>query len=147
MFTSILFAAGIATPLAAAPETPDALGEAFCAAVIAEDASALGQLYTEDADSYGPAGDVVKGRTAIEESWTPFFESFDNLTCALNKAGESKNKKNHTAWGLWTMTGTPPGGGDAIVMNGRYMDISVKMDDGWRYRADHASMRAAAAPE
>ena len=94
VFTSILLAAGISTPLAAAPETPDDLGEAFCAAVAAEDSSALGELYTDDADSYGPAGDIVKGRDAIEASWAPFFESFDNLTCTLDKAGEAKNKKN-----------------------------------------------------
>ncbi len=140
--TTILAFAAV-TPLAAAPETPDALGNAFCAAVVAEDVSALSDLYTEDADSYGPGGDAVKGHAAIEASWAPFFDSFDDMTCVLNKAGEQKNKKNHTAWGLWTITGTPAGGGDTVVMKGRYMDVSVKMDDGWRYRADHASMSAA----
>jgi hypothetical protein len=29
-------------------------------------------------------------------------------------------------------------------MTGRFMDISVKTKDGWRYKADHASMTAPA---
>jgi hypothetical protein len=29
-------------------------------------------------------------------------------------------------------------------MKDRYMDLAVKTKDGWRYRADHASMLAAA---
>ncbi|GJL92955.1 YybH family protein [Hyphococcus sp.] len=126
------------------PASPAALAAAFCAGVVAEDAAALADLYTEDADSYGPGGDVVKGREAIAASWAPFFDGFDNITCDLENAGEVNNGKNATVWGLWTMTGTPAGGGDTVTMNGRYMDISVKEGGVWRYRADHASMMAPA---
>ncbi len=135
--------AGAFTTATAGPDSPDALAEAFCAGVIAEDANALGNLYTEDADSYGPGGSIVKGREAIVASWAPFFDGYDNITCEIEKQGEKKNKKNHTAWGLWTMTGTPADGGDAVTMKGRFMDISVKTKEGWLYRADHASMMAA----
>lgn len=120
--------------------TPDALGTAFCAAVIAEDTDALATLYTEDADSYGPGGDVVKGRAAIVASWAPFFDGFDNLTCALNEAGSINNDDNATTWGTWEMVGTPADGGEPVVMKGRYMDAMIKTDMGWQYTADHASM-------
>lgn len=126
------------------PASPEALATAFCAGVVAEDAVALAALYTEDADSYGPGGDVVKGREAIAASWSPFFDGFDDLTCELENAGSVNNGKNATVWGLWTMTATPAGGGDTVTMRGRYMDISVKKDGVWRYRADHASMLAPA---
>jgi uncharacterized protein (TIGR02246 family) len=140
-----LFAAAAAAALVApafAQDTPEALGDAFCAGVVAEDADALALLYTEDADSYGPDGSVAKGRTAIAASWKPFFDGYDGFTCTLDRKGISENKKNATAWGLWTMTATPTGGGETVVWNGRYMDISVKTKEGWRYLADHASMSA-----
>lgn len=133
--------AGLASA-AAAQDSPSALADAFCAAVIAEDKEAISLLYTEDADSYGPGGDIVKGRAAIADSWTPMFDGFDNITCELESHGEEKSGKTATAWGLWTMTATPAGGGDMVTMRGRYMDYSVKTKNGWRYRADHASMSA-----
>lgn len=136
-------AAGFIALPAAAQDTPDALAAAFCAAVAAEDKAALGALYTEDADSYGPDGSVIAGRAAIAESWGSFFDAFDELSCALNEAGHIKSRKNATVWGLWTITGTPAEGGDMVEMNGRYMDVVVKTKDGWRYRADHVSMSAA----
>jgi uncharacterized protein (TIGR02246 family) len=125
-----------------AQETPEALGDAFCAAVAAEDANALAALYTEDADSYSPDGTIQKGRAEIAASWKTFFDGNDGFTCTLDKKGGDGDKKTHTAWGLWTMTATPAAGGEKFTMAGRFMDIAVKTADGWRYKADHASMSA-----
>lgn len=146
---SMLFAAaGFAALLspAFAQDSADALADAFCATVVAEDSAALAALYTEDADSYGPDGTVQKGREAIAASWQAFFDGYDGFTCTLDRKGEQDNGKTHTAWGLWTLTSTPATGGEKVTMNGRYMDISVKTKEGWRYKADHASMLAPAAP-
>ncbi len=74
------------------------------------------------------------------DSWAPFMAAFDDMTCALDKAGLVTSGKNATAWGLWTITGAPAEGGDTVEMKGRYMDFAVKTKEGWRYRADHASM-------
>ena len=131
---------------AAAQESPEALAAAFCAAVIDEDIEALAALYTDDADSYGPGGDVAKGRDAIAAGWTPFFDVFEELTCELTEAGALIEDDMAAVWGLWVMTGAPTGGGDTIVMEGRYTDVLVKKNDGWRYRVDHASMAAPATP-
>jgi len=135
--------------LAAAPayaqESPDALADAFVAAVIAEDSAALANLYTDDADSYDPSGFVQKGRDEIAASWQLFFDAYDGFSASLNRKGEyAPDKKSHTAWGLWTMTATPTGGGEEVVWNGRYLDLSVKTEEGWKYRVDHASMLAPA---
>lgn len=149
---SMLFAAASFAALASpafAQDSADALAEAFCASVVAEDSAALAALYTEDADSYDPNGTVQKGREAIAASWQAFFDGYDGFACTLDKKGGQDNGKNYTAWGLWTLTATPVSasagaGGEKVTMNGRYMDISVKTKDGWRYRADHASMLAPA---
>ena len=39
----------------------------------------------------------------------------------------------------WTMTIVPKDGGEAITMEGRYMDMAKKIDGKWRYVVDHAS--------
>lgn len=140
-----------ALALAAAPafaqESPDALADAFVAAVVAEDADALANLYTEDADSYDPSGAVQKGRAEIAATWRQFFDSYDGFTASLDRKGRhAPDKKSHAAWGLWTMAATPVGGGEPVTWNGRYLDVSVKTRDGWKYIVDHASMLAPAAP-
>lgn len=128
-----------------AQESPEALADAFAAAVIAEDADALAALYTEDADSYDPSGAVQKGRAEIAASWNQFFNAYDGFSATLDRKGEHKlDKKSHAAWGLWTMTATPVGGGDPVNFSGRYLDVSVKTKDGWKYIVDHASMLAPA---
>lgn len=127
-----------------AQETPEALADAFVAAVVAEDADALAALYTEDADSYDPSGYVQKGRVEIAASWKQFFDAYDGFSAALDRKGaHAPDKKSHAAWGLWTMSAIPVGGGDGVTWNGRYLDLSVKTKDGWRYIVDHASMMAA----
>lgn len=129
-----------ATP-AFAQDSPEALADAFVAAIVAEDADALAALYTEDADSYDPSGTVQKGRAEIAATWNQFFNAYDGFTAALDRKGEHKlDKKSHAAWGLWTMTATPVAGGEPETFNGRFLDVSVKTKDGWRYIVDHASM-------
>lgn len=135
--------------LAAAPafaqQSPDALADAFIAAVVAEDAAALSALYTEDADSYDPSGYVQKGRDEIAASWQLFFDAYDGFAASLSRKGAyDLDKNSHAAWGLWAMSATPTGGGEEVVWNGRYLDLSIKTADGWRYRVDHASMMAPA---
>lgn len=145
--TTLALAAGVSLAPAFAQESPDALADAFVAAVVAEDASALAGLYTEDADSYDPSGSVQKGRTEIAATWQQFFDGFDGFTAALDRKGElAASKKSHAAWGLWTMSATPVGGGEPVTWNGRFLDVSVKTKDGWKYLVDHASMLAPAAP-
>lgn len=139
---------GLAATPAFAQESPQALADAFAAAIVAEDADGLAALYTEDADSYDPSGRVQKGRAEIAATWNEFFNAFDGFTASLNRTGEhGLDKKSHAAWGLWTMSATPVSGGEPVTWNGRYLDVSVKTKDGWKYIVDHASMLAPAARE
>ena len=131
-----------------AQESPKALQDAFVAAVVAEDAGALAALYTEDADSYDPSGAVQKGRGEIAATWQGFFDAFDGFSAALMQKGEHHmSKSSHAAWGLWTMAATAPGAAEETVWNGRFLDVSVKTPEGWRYIVDHASMLAPAPVE
>jgi ketosteroid isomerase-like protein len=130
---------------AVAQESPKELQEAFIAAVVAEDADALAALYTEDADSYDPSGAVQKGRGEIAATWQAFFDAYDGFSAALMQKGEHNlSKTSHAAWGLWTMAATVPGAPEETVWNGRFLDVSVKTPEGWRYIVDHASMLVSA---
>ncbi len=146
IFLPALAAITVAAAPAFAQDTPQALQDAFVTGVNAEDANAISTLYTEDAYSYGPDGSVSYGRAAIAEGWAALFEAFDGLSITLEQQGEMHKGKVAGAWGLWTMSATPVGGGDMVVWRGRYTDISKKTSDGWRYMADHASPVAADQP-
>ena len=56
---TLAFAASLFAAPALAQESAKALQDAFAAAIVAEDAEALGALYTDDALSYGPDGGVA----------------------------------------------------------------------------------------
>ena len=74
---------------AQAQDTPEALQRAFVAAVEAEDATALGNLFTADADSYSPGTHHVRGREAIAADWQGFFDAFDNISLTLDMHGSA----------------------------------------------------------
>lgn len=140
-FLAVAAAAALIAP-ALAQDTPKALQEAFTAAIVAENAETLANLYTEDADSYDPSGAVLKGRPAILANWKAFFDAYDGFTASLDQKGEhAASKSSHAAWGLWTMSAKSAAGAQE-TWNGRFLDVSVKTNDGWRYIADHASMIA-----
>lgn len=141
----VMLALACAAPPAFAQESPKALQDAFVAAIVAEDAEALANLYTEDADSYDPSGAVQKGRLEIAATWQSFFDGYDGFSASLTQKGEhALSKSSHAAWGLWTMAATAPGAAEETMWNGRFLDVSVKTPEGWRYIVDHASMLAPA---
>ncbi|OLF77908.1 hypothetical protein AWH62_04340 [Maricaulis sp. W15] len=122
-----------------AQETPDALLQAFIAAIEAEDSQALAGLYVEDADSYTPSANHARGRAAIAADWQGFFDAFDNIELEIDAHGSAHSGTTHAAWGLWTLSQTPAGGGESFVLTGRFMDVQTQIDGRWYYVADHSS--------
>jgi uncharacterized protein (TIGR02246 family) len=55
--------------------TIEAQNKRFVAAVAKADVTAIGGLYTDDAQALPPNGDVVKGRAAIQQMWKAVFDS------------------------------------------------------------------------
>ncbi len=143
----LIVAAFVASP-AIAQDSPQALLDDFAASIVAEDADAVAALYTDDAFSYDPGGSVSQGPDAIAANWGVFFDGFDGFSITFDQQGEMHEGDVAAAWGLWTMSATPVGGGELVVWKGRFTDVSKKTRDGWRYLADHASMLVTqAAPE
>jgi uncharacterized protein (TIGR02246 family) len=128
------------TPAALAFDTPQALQDAFMAALRAGDADSLAACYTEDAVTFTPDRMIGFGPDAARESWGAFFQQHRVLSAELSEQHMTESGDLAAAWGLYTITAQPVGGGDPLVMQGRYMDVARNFDGRWLYIADHASV-------
>ncbi len=123
-----------------AADGPGEVGEAFIEAFKAEDGAAIGELYADDAVSYALDTMVVRGRDAIQKSWEAFFEQFDVVDLTFSDDHYETCGDLSSAWGTFRVVAVPAGGGDEITMEGRFTDVSKKIDGQWRYIMDHASL-------
>lgn len=130
-----------------ANESPQALQDAFIAAVKANDADAVAACYTNEATNYGIGVMIEKGKDAIRKSWQDFFSANKVLDIALLDGHMEILGEAAVAWGLFRMSIAPVGGGEPVEMRGRYTDVSKKVAGQWLYVFDHASVPAAKSQE
>jgi len=123
-----------------ANDSPEALQEAFMAALRANDAAGLAACYTDDAVNFPVDSLVGTGPASVMASWNGFFSAFKVVEANLSRGHLETHGDTAIAWGLFTLLAEPAGGGDAVEMKGRYMDVSRNVDGKWLYVADHASM-------
>lgn len=121
-------------------DSPQALQDAFLAALRAGDADGLAACYTEDAVNFTPDRMIGYGPDSARESWGGFFAQYSVISAELSEEHMVESGDLAAAWGLYTITAEPVKGGEPVVMQGRYMDIARKVDGKWLYVADHASV-------
>ena len=134
-------------PVHADADGPQALQQAFVQAILAGDASAIAAKYAPDAISYPIGGMVAKGGDAVRESWAPFLDANTVQELVISEDHHEVHGNTAVAWGLWRMIFAPKTGGDAITMEGRFMDLSRNIDGKWLYVVDHASVPLPPPPE
>jgi len=140
---SLLFLA--CSPAAQAQESPQALQDAFLAALRAHDTAALAACYTADA-VYFPVDAMQKtGPDAVRASWEDFFGRYRLLEVTVSDDHMETRGDTAVSWGLFQMTVEPLEGGDSMTMKGRFMDVARDVDGQWLYVADHASLPLPAA--
>lgn len=123
-----------------AQDSPQALQDAFMAALKANSAPGLAALYTDDAVNF-PVGDLIGiGPQSVAASWGGFFTAYKVVDASLAENHMEIHGDTAIAWGLFTIMAEPVAGGETVEMVGRYMDIARYIDGNWRYVADHASM-------
>ncbi len=123
-----------------ANESPQALQDAFMAALKANDVQGLAACYTSDAVNF-PVGTLVgSGPESVIESWSSFFAAYTIVDASLSDTHMEIHGDTAVAWGLFTIMAEPAEGGDAVEMKGRYMDVAMNINGTWLYVADHASM-------
>ncbi len=120
-------------------ESPQALQDAFVAAMRAHDVEGLAACYTEDASNFTPDRLMGIGPDSARASWGGFFEQFQIISVELSEQHLEVSGNLAAAWGLVTITAQPKAGGDVVVLRGRYTDVAKNLDGQWLYVADHAS--------
>jgi uncharacterized protein (TIGR02246 family) len=130
-----------------ANESPQALQDAFMAALIANDVQGLADCYTSDAVNFPVDTLVGIGPESVMKSWGGFFAAYKVVDASLADTHLEIHGDTAVAWGLFTIMAVPIEGGDAVEMKGRYMDVARNIDGTWLYVADHASMPPPATEE
>lgn len=133
---TVLFSA----PVMGNESGPQRLQEAFLRAILAGDAADIGQLYAADAINYTIDDMVIKGRAGIVESWARLFEGSEVTEAVIFDDTHEVHGDTAVAWGLWRMILRPKDGGESATIEGRFMDISRRIDGVWMYVVDHASV-------
>ena len=145
LLTLILFLA--ISPAADAFDSPQALQAGFMAALRANDIEGLVMCYTADATNFAIDSMSGTGPESVRASWGGFFQAYTVTAAELSDEHLEVSGDLAAAWGLFTITAVPAGGGDAVVIKGRYMDVAKNFDGSWLYIADHASVPVPAEEE
>lgn len=135
------------SPAADAFDSPQALQTGFMAALRANDIEGLVMCYTADATNFAIDSMSGTGPESVRASWGGFFKAFTVTVAELTDEHLEVSGDLAAAWGLFTITAVPAGGGDAVVIKGRYMDVAKNFDGNWLYIADHASVPVPAEEE
>ena len=135
------------SPVASAFDSPQALQDGFMTALRANDIEGLVECYTPDATNFAINSMSGTGPESVRTSWGGFFEEFTVTAAEVSDKHMEVSGSLAAAWGIFTITAVPAGGGDAVVIKGRYMDVAKNFDGSWLYVADHASMPVTAEAE
>ena len=135
------------SPVADAFDSPRALQDGFMAALRANDIEGLAVCYTADATNFAIDSMSGTGPESVRASWGGFFQAFTVTAAELSDEHLEVSGDLAAAWGVFTITAVPAGGGDAVVIKGRYMDVAKNFDGNWLYIADHASVPVPAEEE
>ena len=128
-------------------DSPQSLQDAFMDALRANDAQGLSECYAADARSF-PVDDMVGvGPDFVRESWKGFFERYNVIDVTVSDVHTEESGDMAASWGQFTMTVEPTGGGEPVVMQGRFTDVARRVEGDWLYIADHASVPLPAAGE
>ena len=93
-------------------------------------------LWDDDAIQLSPDAPDHINKEQIREVMQPVFDSF-NQTAAINTEEVQILGEQAYAFGTFEITVTPKDGGDTLVLNGQFLDILAKQEDGsWKIAID-----------
>ncbi len=136
---SLILCAALPSAPAAAAEGAEAVDDAWLAAATANDVEALTACYAEDAVLWAPGAPEAVGLEAIRATWGGMLEANTITGAAFTDTHYEMVGETSLGYGNFKLTMQPKGGGDPIVMKGRYSVVAKKQDGRWVYVMDHAS--------
>ncbi len=135
---------GLGSAFAAQPGPPihDGLSapvREWKAAMEAGDLAALARMHDGATIAYPPGRTEVRGGDAIMQDYADTFAS-DSVSVAIDDAHWIEEGPLIVSWGLTTLTFHSKASGKDVVSHSRFTDAATKVDGGWRYIVDHASV-------
>lgn len=112
---------------------------AWTRAVEAGDLAAIIQMHDEDTIAFPTDAMVKKGARAIIAGYESMFAAY-TVSVQITDPHYIETRDVVHTWGLYTLTLKPRNGGPDQVVRGRFSDIARRVNGGWRYIMDHASL-------
>ena len=116
------------------------LSQEFVKRFESNDLEGVVALYAPDAVFYPPDATEAIGREAIRKAWGGLMNAFTVQKLTIVGAAHEIHADTAFGWGKFAMMLIPKGGGDAVRMEGRFTDVSKRINDKWLYIFDHASV-------
>ena len=136
----------IAVALYAVEPGMNEAGNAFTKAFQANDLEGVMALYGDDAELFPPDAMEAVGKDAIRADYKGLMDRFTIQNFKVIEAHHENNGNISFGWGRFTMDMVPKTGGDPVHMEGRFSDVSRKVNGKWQYVVDHASVPFAPPP-
>jgi ketosteroid isomerase-like protein len=127
-------------PLLASENGINEIGEAFTKAFQANDLEGVMSLYGPDSETFPPDSMEAVGLDAISANYGGFLNNNTIQKFEIIEAHHETHGNLSFAWGRFSMDFVPKAGGDPIHMEGRFSDVSRKVNGKWVYVIDHASV-------
>ncbi|HET6266235.1 MAG TPA: DUF4440 domain-containing protein [Acidobacteriota bacterium] len=125
---------------AAPVKGPNACGEAWVKAAKANNIEGIMAIYAPDAVLYPPDAKVAVGTDAIRQNYAGLFNNFTVQDVTVPEAWHEEHGDTSIEWGFFNMTLVPKAGGAPVQFEGRFTDISKKINGKWLVVVDHASV-------
>ena len=130
----------------AAENGMNATGTAFVKAFQANNLDEIMVLYADNAVLFPPDAMEAVGKEEIRKSYAGLMERFTVQNFQVIEAHHEENGNVSFGWGRFAMDMVPKEGGEKVHMEGRFSDVSKKVNGKWLYIVDHASVPFASSP-
>ena len=145
-FFCALFLAVFTIGASAAENGMNATGTAFVKAFQDNNLDGIMALYADDAVMFPPDAMEAKGKDEIRKSYAGLMERFTVQNFQVVESHHEETGNVSFGWGRFAMDMIPKEGGEKVHMEGRYSDVSKKVNGKWLYVVDHASVPFASSP-
>ena len=109
------------------------------AAMEAGDLATMARMHDAATIAYPPNEAESIGADAILKGYEETFAT-ETVRVTIDEAHWVEDGPLVVSWGRTTLAFHPKAGGKDTVVHSRFTDAAVKIDGGWRYLVDHASV-------
>lgn len=141
--TTLILLASLVTAMAApamASEKPESAAQCWQSAFEADDVDAVARCYAPDAQFWSAGSPIIRGREAIRSAYAGFFAGNSVKRVVITEIGGFESPSEAASWGTVRVVSVSKKDGTESIQNGRFTDMSRKIDGRWVYIVEHSSV-------